>query len=377
MVKKTFTFDLDIKKAQSTPPPTLVEGDNGNEFIITLTDNGKPVDLTDCRILLLFSQPNGRTAQQDNDGNGIEMVEGAVNKFTVNVYITSFSPGTNNCEVQVLSGENFGTLVTSAQFNFKCRRSILNEDTIKATDEYPILAKLTAVVEDTVAKLEPIERNEDERIANEEAREQAEEAREQAWTTATAKAAMVEYNQPVSATAEKTADGIKFNFEIPRGAPGKEVVIKQSVIDERGHLMLTYNDGTTVDAGYAKGVLVTDTIPADKKPDILLLTNAKPVSPFITEHATLYAADWGKESEDAEYYSQRVDISGLPANADGGEVQLDETHTRAEYEAAASCGVHKIAQFEGYIICAAYELPEVDLPIQVRWWQGMVAYAAE
>ena len=187
MVKKTFTFDIDIKKARSTPPPELVEGDNGNEFAVTLTDNGVPVDLTDCRVLILFSQPNGRTAQQDNNGNGVTMDETAVNKFTVNVYTTSFSPGTNNCEIQVLSGDNYETLVTSAQFNFECRRSILNKDTIQSTDEYPILADLVRTVEGAVERLEPIERDEAariaaeaDRIAAETARAEAETAREQA-----------------------------------------------------------------------------------------------------------------------------------------------------------------------------------------------------
>lgn len=182
MVKKTFTFDIDIKKARSTPPPELVEGDNGNEFAITLTDNGEPVDLTDCRVLVLFSQPNGRTAQQDNDGNGVTMDETAVNKFTVNVYTTSFSPGTNNCEIQVLSGEGYGTLVTSAQFNFECRRSILNDDTIQSTDEYPILVGLVQRVEEVEEKLLPIEENEDARIAAEEERIAAETARQEAET---------------------------------------------------------------------------------------------------------------------------------------------------------------------------------------------------
>ena len=183
MVKKTFTFEIDIKQARSTPPPELVEGDNGNEFIITLNDNGEPIDLSNCRVLLLFSQPNGRTAQQDNDGHGITMDEDENNKFTVKVYTTSFAPGTNNCEVQVLSGENYETLVTSAQFNFECRRSILNDDTILAVDTYPILAGLVTRVESAVAALEPIERDEDARIANEEDRVEAEALRQEAETS--------------------------------------------------------------------------------------------------------------------------------------------------------------------------------------------------
>ena len=282
MVKKTFTFDIDIKKARSTPPPELVEGDNGNEFAVTLTDNGVPVDLTDCRVLILFSQPNGRTAQQDNNGNGVTMDETAVNKFTVNVYTTSFSPGTNNCEIQVLSGDNYETLVTSAQFNFECRRSILNKDTIQSTDEYPILADLVRTVEGAVERLEPIERdeaariaaeadriaaeqdraqnefmremaeaerveaenlridnenvrtgNEDQRIiaenarvAAETARAAAETARERKWSEANATATTLPAGQYATANVTMGDNGLTFNFGIPlgEGTPGRTPV---------------------------------------------------------------------------------------------------------------------------------------------------------
>lgn len=280
MVKKTFTFDIDIKKARSTPPPELVEGDNGNEFAVTLTDNGVPVDLTDCRVLILFSQPNGRTAQQDNNGNGVTMDETAVNKFTVNVYTTSFSPGTNNCEIQVLSGDNYETLVTSAQFNFECRRSILNDDTIQATNEYPILAGLISRVEEAEGRLVDIEANENARVeseadriaaeqdraqnefmremaeadrveaenlradnenvrtgnedqriiaesarvAAETARATAETARVRKWSSASASASTLSAGSPATANATLTDNGLVFNFGIPlgEGTPGKD-----------------------------------------------------------------------------------------------------------------------------------------------------------
>ena len=212
MVKKIFTFDLDIRKAKSTPAPILVEGDNGNEFIITLTDSGEPVDLTNCRVLLLFSQPSGRTAQQDNAGNGITMSVDAVNKFTVNVYTTSFSPGLNNCEVQVLSGNNFDTLVTSAQFNFTCRRSILNEDTIQATDEYPILVGLIDRVTKVEGALEPIEQNESARQTAEAARL----ANESGRVSAEAARAAAEDDRKGAETARKNAENARVTAEQER-----------------------------------------------------------------------------------------------------------------------------------------------------------------
>lgn len=75
-------------------------------------------------------------------------------------------------EIQVYSGSDLTTLVTSAQFNFKCRRGILNGDTLAATREYPLLTALIKETQAMQARLEAM-LSQNEAIAAAEKRGQA------------------------------------------------------------------------------------------------------------------------------------------------------------------------------------------------------------
>lgn len=142
LVTKRFTIALDIKRPASNREFEVVEGDNGNVLEITVTDDGAPVNMADCFVLAVFSKSDGRTAAQDNNGNGITIDEGVPNVAVIDLYMTSFTPGLVECELQVFSGEGQRTLVTSAKFNFLCRRAIANGDTYPETDEWPILVEI-------------------------------------------------------------------------------------------------------------------------------------------------------------------------------------------------------------------------------------------
>lgn len=147
-VKKRFEIALDISRPISNREFTLVEGDTGNELVILLTDDGEPVDLTACRVMALFSKSDGETVSQDSgtEGNGVTLGGGANNEITISLFASSFAPGMVECEIQVYSGATLALLVTSAKFNFRCRRSILNADTIAAVPEYPLLTSLLSDV---------------------------------------------------------------------------------------------------------------------------------------------------------------------------------------------------------------------------------------
>ncbi len=138
-VEKQFPVSLDMKQETSNDPFEVVEGDTGNRIVITVTDDGETVDLSGCRVLVIFARPDGVIAEQDNDGNGVTVGGDDNNVVDVELYSTSFSPGQINAELQVYSGDGYDTLVTSAQFNFNCRRGISNDDTMQATDEWPLL----------------------------------------------------------------------------------------------------------------------------------------------------------------------------------------------------------------------------------------------
>ncbi len=143
-ILKIIPVNLDLKRvtAQASTIPPLVVGDNGNIFEITLTDGGEPVDLTGCKVFAVFSKSNGETAEQDTDGNGVTIGGTNHNVLTIDVRTGSYSDEQNNCELQIYSGTNYETLVTTAQFNFDGRRAIVNDETVMAEDKYPILVSL-------------------------------------------------------------------------------------------------------------------------------------------------------------------------------------------------------------------------------------------
>lgn len=174
-IKKSFPVMLDMKRSASNREFELVEGDTGNEITVTLKDDGQAVDLTGCRVLAVFSKSNG-TSSQDSEAGSL-IVSG--NTVTIPVYAASVAPGLVECELQVYSGENNDTLVTSAKFNFKCRRGILNADTLESTDEYPLLVGL---IDDVNGLSEAVNAAEAARASAEAARTLAETARSSAET---------------------------------------------------------------------------------------------------------------------------------------------------------------------------------------------------
>lgn len=208
VVEKRFAIAIDIKSYIPNTDFEVVENDNGNVIDVSLTDDGKPIDLTGCKVVVVFAKPNGTTAQQDNDeGNGVKVLEDNVNEIEIELFTTSFSPGVVNAEIQVYSGENFGVLVTSALFNFKCRRGIANADTIQSTKEWPLLTGLIVRVEGMEDELEELIPQAEETIdrsnaAAEQAQEAAQNADEKADDAATAATAATEAAGKANAAAD-------------------------------------------------------------------------------------------------------------------------------------------------------------------------------
>ena len=154
-VLKQFEIALDISRSISNRAFTVVEGDTGNVLHITLTDDGEPADLSGCRVLAIFSKSTGTSSQDSGaEGGGVTIGGAAMNEVTIRLFNTSFAPGMVECELQVYSGSTLTTLVTSAKFNFTCRRGILNDETVCSTNEYPLLAELMAQAAEAVETAE-------------------------------------------------------------------------------------------------------------------------------------------------------------------------------------------------------------------------------
>lgn len=147
-VFKTFAIALDTKVASYVKIP-VIEGDTGNRFVITLTDDGTAVDLSTSRVVAVFSGAMG-TAMQDSwtSTDGLLVVSGTShNIITFDLLSGSYANGLNKCELQIYSGATYTTLITSASFNFDAKRPIINDTTIASTTEYPILVSLIDQVE--------------------------------------------------------------------------------------------------------------------------------------------------------------------------------------------------------------------------------------
>lgn len=147
-VKKIFDIALDIADSGANREFTVVEGDSGNQLSILLTDGGEPVDLTGCRVVAVFSGSGGTSCQDSGtDEGGVTLCGALNNQVDIELYAGSFSPGMVECELQIYSDSDLSTLVTTAKFNFACRKPIMGEETIAAAPAFPVLTGLIGRVE--------------------------------------------------------------------------------------------------------------------------------------------------------------------------------------------------------------------------------------
>lgn len=150
-VKKRFEVPVDLKRPVPIREFEVVEGDTGNEIEVTVTDGGVPVDLDGHCVIAVFSHSNGVSCISGENGIATDG-----NKATISLMTDAFSNGMVECELQIYSStesedpdfsEN-DILVTTAKFNFKCRKAILNGDTTECEPHFPLLTGLIGSVEE-------------------------------------------------------------------------------------------------------------------------------------------------------------------------------------------------------------------------------------
>lgn len=156
----THNIVLDIKRF-SKNRVVLVAGDTGNRFVIAFTDDGSPITFTDStpptlKAVVAFKRSDCKTILQDSsvDGNGVSFTSYAPLEVTVDVFSSSFTAGTNSCEVQIYSTAttDFDTLVTSAKFEFFARSATVDEESTQGSKEFPVLQAMIDLVKNmTVA----------------------------------------------------------------------------------------------------------------------------------------------------------------------------------------------------------------------------------
>ena len=221
-INKVFDVALDIKRPSSHKDFTVVNGDTGNRIHITLTDGDDPVDISGCRVIAAFSRPDGSTSLQDSgmqDG-GVTIGGADSNEVDILLFPASFSPGMVECELQIYSDSSLSTLVTTARFNFSCRKAIVNEDTVQASPEYPLLRSLTDELKNSADGLAQLMA---ETTQAEAARVLAETKREEAavrFSNLSAEVTMLSSGTPATAAVTNTDSGKLISLGIPAGPKG-------------------------------------------------------------------------------------------------------------------------------------------------------------
>lgn len=198
---KTFSLTLDMVRAMRSHPFEVVAGDTGNVLQVRLENDGVPVPLENRYVCMVFRSGLG-TALQDTD-SGIAL--GAeTGTFSIALLPGSYSPGNVSADVQVYSGNDKKTLITSTRFTFRCRNALLNNETMRAQATYPPLVAATRNAEEAAAQ----------------ARTAAANA-----VAATIRVGTVVTGVPGSAATVQntgTASAAVLNFSLPRGDTGSK-----------------------------------------------------------------------------------------------------------------------------------------------------------
>jgi len=148
MQTKDYTITLDMMRTLPFRPFEVVEGDTGNLLHVTLLNNGDPMDLSGCKINIAFASSSGFAMQDET--SGITKTAGA-GCFDVTLLPTAYGAGNVSADVQIYSGEHDATLVTSARFDFRCRKSLISGDIIRANTAYPPLIEAARVANEAAA----------------------------------------------------------------------------------------------------------------------------------------------------------------------------------------------------------------------------------
>ncbi len=367
-VTKRFSLALDISRPISNRAFTLVEGDTGNELTIALTDDGEPVNLSGCRVMALFCKSDATTVSQDSgsENSGITLGGDAGNEITMRLFASSFAPGMVECEVQVYSGATLSTLVTSAKFNFRCRRSILNADTIQAVPEYPLLTSLlldtNTLAQQTAGALvlaQAVEAQEALRSAAESARFLSEGARCAAEAARAGSETARESAETARAAAEAaralTCTALENRLDLAIGDADE-------LTNELTHAVEGLPEFSTV-LGILKGDGAGGVSAAAAGTDYATPAQVAAKAAPAADYTASLTTAWSGSSAP---FTQTVAIAGLSASAKIF-VGLASGATDAEYAAASAAQLMCTAQAANQItVTARGTKPTIALPLLIR-----------
>lgn len=153
---KEFDVILCIKKKTEQESFEVVQGDSKSNLVrIYLTDGLEPYNLAGASVEIVFRKADGTTVQQ-TEQTGVTIINAAKGQLQCILKTNTIAcPGPVSAEVRVIDTE---TLLTSSWFDFYVRKSLINDETIESTDEFPILTELITETNGLVSRVEQIEK---------------------------------------------------------------------------------------------------------------------------------------------------------------------------------------------------------------------------
>lgn len=148
MQTKDFSITLDMMRTLPFRPFEVVEGDTGNVLHVSLLNNGDPMTLEGCAIQIAFASSSGFAIQDETSGVA---KTAQIGTFDVALLPTAYGAGNVSADVQVYSGEAGQTLITSTRFDFRCRKSLISGDIIRANTAYPPLIEAARLANEAAA----------------------------------------------------------------------------------------------------------------------------------------------------------------------------------------------------------------------------------
>ena len=145
MDSKLFEIPIDIKQGVLVEQISKVVTDDIGTTLFrfkVLRDKIIPYDLTDTVVYLMVKTPSGARIQQECT------IENAVSG-TVSLVLKSnliLEEGSHAAELQIYDSATQTIRLTTPLFQYHMRKSLDNDKTVTATNEYPLLIKLITVV---------------------------------------------------------------------------------------------------------------------------------------------------------------------------------------------------------------------------------------
>ena len=163
MELKKFNIQLDIKKRNYNEVFQVVQGDyETNVLEIQLLDDVVKYNLTDLSVEIAFRKADGTTVLQTSD-TGVIITSTTEGKLECTLKTNTIAAiGRVIAEVRVLGAND--KLLTSTTFDFIVRESLVNDETIESTNEFPVLGQLISTAEGLITQVNQIEKQVPEQV---------------------------------------------------------------------------------------------------------------------------------------------------------------------------------------------------------------------